>query len=79
MRKPRSHETLTILAALVLFLGVNPIDEAFLLDLPDNRIIDHIIDSNFDHWIYLARVCDKDFHSRARYIRHASRILMVVV
>jgi hypothetical protein len=52
LRKLRYMRLVRIFA--VLFLGVNPIDEAFLLDLPDNRIIDHIIDGDFDCRIDIA-------------------------
>ena len=68
-RKLRYMRLVRIFTAL--FLGVNPIDEAFLLELPDNRIIDHIIDGDFDCRICHACVCDEDFHSRARYIWNA--------
>src|SRR5262245_22033967 len=78
-RKLSDMRLARILPGLFLFLRVNPIDEAFLLDLADNRIIDHIINGDFDCRIRLACVRDENFHARGRALGKRSKVPMVVV
>jgi hypothetical protein len=63
----------------VSLFGVNPIDKAFLLELADNRIIDHIIDCDFDSGFVLrASAMRISIPGRVTYGTR-SRILVVVV